>query len=60
MRDIWKAGGRNLTLATCTEETNLEAYGIEHNRRIDGELMESMSGEDKELNEKSVIATKRR
>lgn len=49
LRDIWKAGGWNLTLATCAEEIDLERYGIEHNRCIDGELMERLWGEDKEL-----------
>ena len=43
------AGGWNLTLATCAEEINLDDYGIEHNRCIDGELMERLWGEDKEL-----------
>ena len=49
LRDIWRAGGWNLTLATCAEEINLDDYGIEHNRCIDGELMERLWGEDKEL-----------
>lgn len=49
LREIWKAGGWNLTLATCAEEIDLERYGIEHNRCIDGELMERLWSEDKEL-----------
>ena len=49
LRDVWKAEGWNLTLATCAEEIDLEDYGIEHNRCIDGELMERVFGEDKEL-----------
>lgn len=49
LRDIWRAEGWNLTLATCAEETGLERYGIGHNRCIDGELMERLWGEDKEL-----------
>lgn len=43
LRDVWKAEGWNLTLATCAEEIDLEDYGIEHNRCIDGELMERVS-----------------
>ena len=39
LRDIWKQDGWNLQLATCAEEIDLEKYGIEHNRCIDGELM---------------------
>ena len=49
LREIWKAGGWNLTLATCAEEIDLKRYGIEHNRCIDGELMERLWSEDKEL-----------
>ena len=49
LRDIWDAEGWKLQLATCAEEIDLEAYGIEHNRCIDGELMERVFGDDKEL-----------
>lgn len=49
LRDIWADEGWKLQLATCAEEINLEAYGIEHNRCIDGELMERVFGDDKEL-----------
>lgn len=49
LRDIWNAEGWHLTLATCAEEIDLQMYGIEHNRCIDGELMERVFGEDKEL-----------
>ena len=49
LRDIWASEGWNLQLATCAEEINLEKYGITHNRCIDGELMERVFGEDKEL-----------
>lgn len=49
LREIWRAEGWNLTLATCAEEIDLEGYCIEHNRCIDGELMERLWGEDKEL-----------
>ena len=49
LRDIWASEGWNLQLATCAEEIELEKYGIEHNRCIDGELMERVFGEDKGL-----------
>ena len=41
--------GWNLTLATCGERIDLDRYGIEHNRCIDGELMEKLFADDKEL-----------
>jgi hypothetical protein len=49
LRDIWKGQGWNLQLATCAENINLENFGIEHNRCIDGELMEHLWSNDKEL-----------
>lgn len=49
LRDIWAEEGWKLTLATCAEDMELGDYGIEHNRCIDGELMERVFGEDKEL-----------
>lgn len=48
-RDAWASEGWNLRLATCAEDIDLEKYSIEHNRCIDGELMERVFGEDKEL-----------
>lgn len=39
MKEAWKSKGWNITMATCGEEVELEGYGIEHNRCIDGELM---------------------
>jgi len=39
----------NFSLATCAEELNLEQYGIEHNRCIDGELMKRIFSEDTDL-----------
>ena len=36
LRDIWKEQGWNLSLATCAENIDLDQYGIEHNRFIDG------------------------
>ena len=49
LREHWKSEGWNLTLATCAEEIDLKSYGIEHNRCIDGDLMERLFGDDKEL-----------
>lgn len=49
LRDVWASEGWNIRLATCAEDVDLAAYGIEHNRCIDGELMERVFGDDKEL-----------
>ncbi|MBQ8423414.1 MAG: DUF1848 domain-containing protein [Coprobacter sp.] len=50
LRDHWKnKDGWELTLATCAEKIDLEAYGIEHNKCIDGELMERIFADDEEL-----------
>lgn len=49
LRDHWISEGWNLSLATCGESIDLDKYGIEHNRCIDGELMERLFAEDKEL-----------
>ena len=49
LRDAWASEGWNLRLATCAEEIDLEKYDIEHNRCIDGELMERVFRKDKEL-----------
>ncbi len=49
LRETWKQAGWDLTLATCAEEMDLSLYGIEHNRCIDGELMERVFSEDEEL-----------
>ncbi len=34
-------------MATCAEDIDLESYGIEHNRCIDGELMKGIFSDDK-------------
>lgn len=47
--DVWKREGWDLQLATCAEEVDLEKYGIEHNRCIDGELMKRIFANDQEL-----------
>ena len=49
LRENWKSNGWNLTLATCGEEAELEGYGIEHNRCIDGELMKRVFADDEEF-----------
>lgn len=49
LRDYWKGEGWNLSLATCAEEIDLGLYGIEHNRCIDGELMECIFSDDREF-----------
>ena len=49
IRDAWKKEGWDITMATCAEDIDLEKYGIEHNRCIDGELMKRIFAEDREL-----------
>lgn len=49
LRDHWRNEGWNLSLATCAESIDLDKYGIGHNRCIDGELMERLFPDDKEL-----------
>ena len=47
--EAWHKEGWNIQMATCAEDIDLESYGIEHNRCIDGELMKRIFTEDKEL-----------
>lgn len=49
LREAWAANGWNIELATCAEVMDLEAYGIAHNRCIDGELMKRIFHDDEEL-----------
>ena len=49
LREVWDSEGWHVTLATCAEDIDLAVYGIEHNRCIDGELMERVFGDDYEL-----------
>ena len=49
IREVWHKEGWNIEMATCAEDIDLEAYGIEHNRCIDGELMKRIFAYDKEL-----------
>ncbi len=49
IREVWHDEGWNVKIATCAEDIDLESYGIEHNRCIDGELMKRIFAEDEEL-----------
>ena len=49
IREAWVKDGWNVTMATCAEDIDLDAYGIEHNRCIDGELMKRIFADDEEL-----------
>lgn len=49
IREAWHKEGWQVEMATCAEDIDLEAYGIEHNRCIDGELMKRIFAEDEEL-----------
>ena len=49
IREVWHDEGWNVEIATCAEDIDLESYGIEHNRCIDGELMKRIFAEDEEL-----------
>lgn len=44
-----KERGWNYTLATCGEKIDIDKYGIEHNRCIDGDLITRLAWKDKEL-----------
>ncbi len=49
IRNAWHQEGWDVEMATCAEDINLEQYGIEHNRCIDGELMKRIFADDEEL-----------
>ena len=49
IREAWHKENWDVKMATCAEDIDLEAYGIEHNRCIDGELMKRIFADDKEL-----------
>lgn len=49
IREAWHNQGWDISMATCAEKIDLEKYGIEHNRCIDGELMEKLWPDDKGL-----------
>lgn len=44
-----KERGWNYKLATCGEKIDIDRYGIEHNRCIDGDLITRLAWQDKEL-----------
>ena len=46
-----KERGWNYTLATCGEKIELNRYGIEHNRCIDGDLITKIAWQDSKLME---------
>lgn len=45
----WEEEGWHLSIATCSEKIDLEEFNIEHNRCVDGALIEELWPEDKEL-----------
>ena len=49
IRAAWAQSGWNISLATCSEDIDLDKYGIEHNRCIDGELMKRCFSDDTDL-----------
>lgn len=49
IREAWNKDGWEIKIATCAEDIDLELYGIEHNRCIDGELMKQIFANDEEL-----------
>lgn len=49
IRSVWKEQGWDIEIATCAEDIDLESYGIEHNRCIDGELMKRIFADDEGL-----------
>lgn len=49
IREAWHKENWDVKMVTCAEDIDLEKYGIEHNRCIDGELMKRIFADDKEL-----------
>ena len=49
IREAWHKEGWDIEMATCAEDIDLDAYGIGHNRCIDGELMKRIFADDNEL-----------
>ncbi len=49
IREAWSKEGWNIEMATCAEDIDLKAYGIQSNRCIDGELMKKIFSDDEEL-----------
>ena len=44
IRERWHSEGWDIEISSCAEEADLAAWGITHNRCIDGELMERGQG----------------
>lgn len=49
IREAWAKDSWNISMATCAEEVDLEKYGIDHNRCIDGDLMKQLFSNDNDL-----------
>lgn len=49
MREHWRSRGWNLTIATCAEEDDFAAYGIEHNACVSAELLRKCFNDDAAL-----------
>lgn len=49
IREFWRQEEWLISFATCAENIDLEKYGIEHNRCIDGSLMKKIFSEDRDL-----------
>jgi DNA repair photolyase len=49
IREAWVKDGWDILMATCAEEIDLDKYGIEHNRCIDGELIKRIFSYDTDL-----------
>ena len=49
LAEMNKSKGWNLQLATCGEKIDIDKYGIQHNRCIDGDLIVRLAWKDKKL-----------
>jgi len=49
MKNFWQKVNPDFKIATCGEDFDLDKYGIEHNRCIDGDLICKLFKEDKQL-----------
>lgn len=49
LSELNRSRGWNFQLATCSENIDIEKYGIAHNRCIDGDLITRLAWEDKVL-----------
>lgn len=55
-----KERGWNYSLATCGEKIDVEKYGVEHNRCIDGDLITRIAWKDRELMEFMKVKIQKR